>query len=595
MSARARVALLVQAEGANRAANEIDGVTRATKRIGHEADASGRKMKVAHGASRGFASGLRGVGNAAKFGAVAVAGLGVAIAKGAVDEYREAYKMGKQTNAVIKSTGGVANVSAKQVGDLANSISLKAGIDDEAIQSAENLLLTFTNVRNEAGKGNDIFSQTTKAAVDMSVALGTDAKSAAMQLGKALNDPIKGVTKLQRSGVTFTEQQKKQIETLQKSGKTMKAQGIILAEVNKEFGGSAAAQADPIDKAGVAWKNLEETLGMALAPTVSKLATGFATFVNGMQDGSGAGGRFAKTLREGFAAAWPVIKRLWSGFAAAMRAVWPAARRLISQIRDAIPSIIKFGKSLVASFRQAVGPIRPVLTAIKLVASVIMRIVRASLPGLKQAFKGAAMIIGGVIRTITALIHGDLGSAFKGIKTVARGVFNVIVGILRSRIAAMVALFGGLPGKMKDKVAGAFTGIWDGLKSGFVSAVNFIIGKWNGLNFHIGGTDLGPLGHLPDININTPDIPLLGAGANGLVAHATGPYLVGENGPEIATLHKGQEIIPNHEIRDRMAGDRGPRAGAVIELHSHTHLDGKLAAKTVRRVALADLLAKAPA
>jgi hypothetical protein len=53
-------------------------------------------------------------------------------------------------------------VTAKQVDQLANSMMMKTGIDDEAIKSGENMLLTFTNIRNEVGKGNDIFNQTTK-------------------------------------------------------------------------------------------------------------------------------------------------------------------------------------------------------------------------------------------------------------------------------------------------------------------------------------------------------------------------------------------------------------------------------------------------
>ena len=48
----------------------------------------------------------------------------------------------------------------------------KTGVDDEAIPSGENLLLTFTNIRNEAGKGNDVFDQATTATLDLSVALG---------------------------------------------------------------------------------------------------------------------------------------------------------------------------------------------------------------------------------------------------------------------------------------------------------------------------------------------------------------------------------------------------------------------------------------
>jgi hypothetical protein len=143
----------------------------------------------------------------------------------AADESR---KIAALTTQVIKSTGGAAGVSAKQVGDLAGAIAKKTGVDDEAIQSGQNLLLTFTNVKNVVGSGNDIFNQATKIMTDMSVALGTDASGSAIQLGKALNDPIKGVTALQRVGVSFTASQKEQIKTLVETGDTLGAQKIIL-------------------------------------------------------------------------------------------------------------------------------------------------------------------------------------------------------------------------------------------------------------------------------------------------------------------------------------------------------------------------------
>jgi phage-related minor tail protein len=103
-------------------------------------------------------------------------------------------------------------------------------------------------VRNEVGKGNDIFDQATGIITDMSVALGQDTSSSAIQLGKALNDPIKGVTALQRVGVSFTASQKEQITTLVESGKTLDAQKLILAELGKEFGGAAEAAATPLGK-----------------------------------------------------------------------------------------------------------------------------------------------------------------------------------------------------------------------------------------------------------------------------------------------------------------------------------------------------------
>ena len=123
---------------------------------------------------------------------IAAAGIGGFVAlKGAltdaVDAANESARVAAQTEAALKSTGGAAGVSAQQVGDLATALSKVAPFDDEVIQSGENLLLTFTNVKNAAGQGNDIFNQTTKIALDMSTALGTDLNSSVLQLGKALD------------------------------------------------------------------------------------------------------------------------------------------------------------------------------------------------------------------------------------------------------------------------------------------------------------------------------------------------------------------------------------------------------------------------
>lgn len=235
--------------------------------------------KAGQDAGRGFSSAFKSVAKGA--GVAAAAGIGaVALEfKRAVGAAIESERVTKQTSAVLKSTGGVAGVTAGQVGKLADAISRKTGVDDEAIASAENLLLTFTNVRNEAGKGNDVFNQATQTITDMSVALGQDMKSSSIQLGKALNDPIKGITALGRVGVSFTEDQKEQIKTLVKSGKTLDAQKIILRELNKEFGGSAEAQAQPFDKLKNAVGNVEEAIGAGLKPALDGIAndlTGFA-------------------------------------------------------------------------------------------------------------------------------------------------------------------------------------------------------------------------------------------------------------------------------------------------------------------------------
>jgi hypothetical protein len=104
-------------------------------------------------------------------------------------------------------------------------------------------LLTFRNISNQAGEGNNIFDQTTAIMVDMGRALGEDAAGSAIRLGKALNDPITGLTALRKVGVGFTEEQEAQIKALQNSGDIMSAQKVILAELQAQFGGSGAAYA----------------------------------------------------------------------------------------------------------------------------------------------------------------------------------------------------------------------------------------------------------------------------------------------------------------------------------------------------------------
>ncbi len=172
----------------------------------------------------------------------------------------------RQTNAVLTSTGGAANISSDGITTLTESLSKKTAMDQAAIRSGENMLLTFTNVKNGVGKGNDIFNQATGTILDMSKALGQDTKNSAIQLGKALNDPIKGVTALQRVGVTFTSTQKDQIKSMVAANNTMGAQKIILAELNKEFGGSAAASATGGAKLALTMKDLAMNLYGLIAP-----------------------------------------------------------------------------------------------------------------------------------------------------------------------------------------------------------------------------------------------------------------------------------------------------------------------------------------
>lgn len=166
------------------------------------------------------------------------AAVGVGLAHAARTGYQEmvdAERASAQTAAAIRSTGGAAHVTQAQVEALAGRLQGLTGITDDSIQSAENLMLTFTKVSGET------FPRAIQAALDLSVAFHKDLGGSATMVGKALQDPIKGVSALSRVGVSFTAQQKDQIKALVDSGEAAKAQTLILRELERQVGGSGKA------------------------------------------------------------------------------------------------------------------------------------------------------------------------------------------------------------------------------------------------------------------------------------------------------------------------------------------------------------------
>lgn len=495
-------------------------------------------------------------GHFKKMGAViggAFAGVQVAsFLKGSLDEAVEAQKVGAQTAAVLKSTGGAAKLSAAQVGNLATAISNKVGIDDEAIQSGENLLLTFTNIRDEAGKGNDVFTQTTQAMTDLSVATGQSMKTSAIQLGKALNDPVKGVTALSRVGVSFTAQQKNQIAALVKSGKTMGAQKIILHELNKEFGGSAAAQVTPAMKASVAWGNLKETIGTHLLPVVSYLAN---LITQRVVPAIQAAIQWVSQHRAGFQRLAETIKNIAMGVY--RQVLLPVIKALIPVIR----SIINW----VREHRQGL------LNLAKVLAGTVIVAVRIAIIG----FRNMAAQVRVLIRVVGAII-GAVQSAAHGVASavrVIRDAFTATKNWVRDRIGDIVGFVRDLPGKISS-FAGRMVsagrnlmiGLWNGLKSlageakgfagdvvgrigdGIRSALNTVLHlPWSLPQFR-----LGAFGHYVTIGGQTI-FPRL---AQGTGFFGGGMAMVGEHGREIVGLPPGAKVMSNStaDSKMRMAG-----------------------------------------
>lgn len=268
--------------------------------------------------------------SALKFGAagaaVALGGGFVAALRSGVDGMMEADKAAAQLDAVLKSTGNTAGLTREQMVRMADSMERSTGIASETTQQAQGLLATFSQI------GKETFPAATRAAVDMSVAFDQSAKSSAIQLGKALQDPVKGVTALQRIGVSFTEQQREQIKVLVESNRTQEAQALILREVNKQVQGSAAAYGQTLPgqlaRAQHAWGEITEELTRKLLPALTATLAWVLRNMPRFQAAIDSVVKFVTAIiRQDWATAWAyartVLDAALKGIVAALRALGP--------------------------------------------------------------------------------------------------------------------------------------------------------------------------------------------------------------------------------------------------------------------------------
>lgn len=495
---------------------------------GNQAAISTQMGAAGTASSKSFASSFKG-GLSSNMKAIGIAGAAAAavgFVKGSVAEAREAQKVGALTAQIIKTTGGAANVTAKSVGDLSTAISKKTGIDDEAIQTGANVLLAFKNIRNEAGAGNKVFDEATKAATDLSAtpAFNGNLTGASKALGKALADPVKGLGGLSKAGIKFTETQKKQIAAMVKGGDVLGAQKVILNEIKGRVGGAAAAQATAGEKMSRSWDAFKESAGTKLLPVLDKLWAGLAKVLNFISS--------HQSVMVTLAAIVGVI--LVAALVAAAAAAWTFTIALLA------------------------NPIVWIIIAIIALVAAIVLLVKHW-----DVVKAKMIQVWNAIKAKTAAawdaIKAKFADAWDAIK---RGVTSVKTWI-SDKWTAIINFFRGLP----SKITNAVKGMWDGIKSAFRSAINWVISKWNGLEFGIPAFNFHGK-HFGGFSVGTPNIPLLGAG--GIVTRPT-LAMIGESGSEA--------VVPLSRLSDFAAGGQRQftlRSGALELVNGKAYISGVL-------------------
>jgi len=197
-----------------------------------------------------FGDRVKGVGKKVAAGFAVIGGAAIAMGKTLFD----AFETAQTANARIENLVGQLGNFEGSIDDVTQRLIAQAeataeltGVDRNLIKESQGILLTFGNINKTAGDAGSTFDRATQAAVDLAAAGFGSVDSAANQLGKALEDPIRGLGSLREVGVTFTAEQEELIKSLAESNDILGAQDLLLKAVEGQVGGTAEATANSSD------------------------------------------------------------------------------------------------------------------------------------------------------------------------------------------------------------------------------------------------------------------------------------------------------------------------------------------------------------
>lgn len=550
--AYAYVTLIPVAKGFQQAvAKEMGGVGK----VGETAGADAGK-----GVSKGFGKSIAGIAGliAGAFSIRAVTNF----AKESIAAAEAVSTANARIDQVAKSTGVFGDETdavTKRIQDFAKAQEMRIAVDDTVIKGVQAQLLTFKDLSGTADETGGVFDRVTLAAFDMAQVVGS-AEGNATALGKALENPTKGVAALARNGTTFTEQQLEQIKVLQESGDLLGAQEIILGEVESQYGGLAEASADASEKLSLAFHNVKETVGDVLLPIFADLVTDLLPVIDLLGD----------VLADVFTDLAPVIQDLAGqlpGLIQSFMPMIPVIGNLAGILLDLVSRFLPIFIDLVLALMPAFEELLPVVAdfiadALDLLVPILLELVDAIIPIVKALLPVFMELVTALAPIVIKLIEAFLplvmmilpvliglieflAPIFIGIANIIGfiivGAINLLVGAI-DFVTDELASFGEFFITLFDGIKGFFGIIINGLISGFegfvngaVRGINRVIDAINAMSFTVpdwvpgigGQTFSFNLGRVSEISL-----PRVALADGGLV---TGPTnaLVGEAGPEV--------------------------------------------------------------
>jgi phage-related protein len=414
------------------------------------ADVAGLSKGLNQGTNevQGFGSKMANFGKKA---AAAFAVAGIAAAAFAVKFAKDAIVAGEaaatanarieQINKSMGLFGESTNEVNKALIDYAEKTARATGVDTNSIKATQAKLLTFKELAATANEIGGNFERSTKAAIDLGAAGFGTAELNAVALGKALNDPIKGISALSRNGITFTESEKDRIKVLVESNKVGEAQNMILKAIETQVGGTAEATANATDKMRVGFTQVTEKVGLALLPVFEKLTNFVIDQIFPAFDKIGA--QFAGITSQLGENLLPALDNLVTFFQDYLIPVFKAYWEFIS--KTLIPGIVNFFEPALAGISKAFGSVSKSLQNNKEKLKPLFDLFQeffefaskylAPFLGtvLGKAFQVLGSVISGII-TIFANLVNIISSAINGIQTLISLVSNINLGSIASRL-----------------------------------------------------------------------------------------------------------------------------------------------------------------
>ena len=213
---------------------------------------------------------IKGLSGPAAIAAIAIKTIQAAseLAKKSIEEFKKSEMTIARLGATIKAAGERTAYTSDALQKMATAMQGKSIFGDEAIMDAHRVMLTMQNI------SDDIIPAAIQAAANMADS-EEELASKAFALGKALESPAEGFTALKRSGVILSDQTEKQIKQLTEEGRLREAQGVLLAEVEKRYGGVSDAMAKTAEGMAVINRNAigdqMEEIGKRLVPVADLL------------------------------------------------------------------------------------------------------------------------------------------------------------------------------------------------------------------------------------------------------------------------------------------------------------------------------------